>query len=47
MKDEQYERWIRELEKEEPKEWEANPITGGIGGNMFGLSKEKKSQDGI
>jgi len=38
--DEQWERWMRNLEKEEPKEWEANPIFKGIG-NVFGSPKSK------
>jgi len=41
MTDEQWERWMRELEKEEPKEWEANPLTNEAG-NMFGAPKRNK-----
>lgn len=41
--DEQWERWMKELEEEEPKEWEANPIAGGFG-NMFGSFSLKKKE---
>lgn len=38
--DEQLERWRRELEKEEPKEWGANSMTIAPS-NMFGSPKPK------
>ncbi len=40
MTDEQYERWMEELEKEAPKEWECNSQTP-HSGNMYGSPKRE------
>jgi len=42
--DEQYERWIRELEEESPKEWQANSMTAAPS-NMFGSPIRRVEND--
>lgn len=43
MSDEQYERWLRELEKESMKEWKYNS-TAPHAGNMYGIPKKEGKQ---
>jgi len=42
VKYEQWKRWMKELEKEEPKEWEANPMTTAPT-NMFGSPRRDRT----
>jgi len=41
MTDEQWERWMRQIDEESPKEWEANPITMAPA-NMYGCPKREE-----